>query len=361
MNSVGDITQALTEIFSLAVKEGGSDIHIKPNNKVKIRLHGSLVPVNGPVITAENSEKMVLSTMTDTQQESFIRNRELDYALVMPNLGRFRVNAYYARGNVGLVARLVKTDPIPLSNLGVPDAVRDLSAETNGLVLITGATGSGKTTTLAGIIDYINKTRSVNVVTIEDPIEFLFEDDKASIIQRELYADTLSFASALRSSLRQDPDVILVGELRDKETVETALRAAETGHLVLSTMHTNSAGETLDRLLDFFSASEKSQIRGMLSTALRGVVCQRLVKAINGGRQNVVEVMINTGRIPDAIAGVRDSDYTEIIESAHDKGMQSFEDHLERLVGQGRITPATALRNSTRKKNLEMRLDFLKR
>lgn len=356
-----DITGVLAEIFALAVKEGGSDIHIKPNNRVKIRLHGSLVSVNGPIINAESSERMVLSTMTDTQKESFVRNRELDYALVLPNLGRFRVNAYYARGDIGLVARLVKTDPIPLSKLGVPDTVKTLSGEANGLILITGATGSGKTTTLAGIIDDINRNRAVNVITIEDPIEFLFEDNKASIIQRELYADTLSFASALRSALRQDPDVILVGELRDKETVETALRAAETGHLVLSTMHTNSASETIDRLLDFFSASEKVQIRGMLSTTLRGVVCQRLVKAIDGGRQNVVEIMVNKGRIPDAISGVRDSDYIEIIEAAHDKGMQSFEDHLERLVDQGRITPATALKNSTRKKNLEMRLDYLKR
>lgn len=346
----------LSGMLELAVEKGGSDIHVKAGSLPRIRINGLLRPIRKTAVSVQEAEAIVFATMNAQQKEDFERDKELDYAIAVEGLGRFRINAYFSRGQVGLVARIVNSEPIPLENLGMPDAVAALAGELNGLIIVAGATGSGKTTTLAGMLDLINRTKPVNIVTIEDPIEFIYVEQRASIIQRELYSDTNSFSNALRASLRQDPDVILIGEMRDKETVETALHAAETGHLVLSTLHTNSAGETIDRLVDFFAPTEQAQIRGILSSTLRGVICQRLVETKVGGRQAAVEILVNRGRVPEAIANPSKYDLYKLITEGRALGMQTFEDHLVDLVSEGKIDKAIALSKTTKRHSLELKL-----
>jgi twitching motility protein PilT len=336
----------------------GSDLHCKVGSPPRVRIDGRLRRLQAPVLTAQDTERMVDEVLRDDLAEEFATTHEADFAYAVAGLGRFRVNAFRARGAAGLVFRRVSMGAIPLEDLGLPEVVASLALEPRGLVLVTGPTGSGKSTTLAGMVDLINLQREVHIVTIEDPIEVLHEDKLGMINQREVRVDTGDFAAALRSAMRQDPDVILVGEMRDQETVKAALQAAETGHLVLSTLHTTDAQETISRIIDFFPPHEQKQIRLSLAQALRGIVCQRLIaRADELGRCVAVEILVNTGRIADAIAdqektlGVED-----LVAEGAFYGMQTFDQHLVTLVRDGLVSIDDAMLTSTNPHDLTVEL-----
>jgi twitching motility protein PilT len=336
--SVQPYLRALVDLF-------GSDLHCKVGSPPRVRLDGRLRRLEGPVLTADDTAAMVDEVLRPDLRAEFDSSSEVDFAYSVAGLGRFRVNAFWARGAVGLVFRRVTVGAVPIEELGLPEVVRRLALEQRGLILVTGPTGSGKSTTLASMVDLINRSREVHVVTIEDPIEVLHEDKLAMINQREVRVDTGDFNAALRAALRQDPDVILVGEMRDQETVKAAITAAETGHLVLSTLHTTDAQETVNRIIDFFTPQDQRQVRLSLAAALRGVVCQRLVERADGqGRCAVVEVCVNTGRVSDAIVDEdKSSTIGELVADGHYYGMQTFDQHLVTLVRDGVVQMDAAL------------------
>ncbi|WP_041292687.1 type IV pilus twitching motility protein PilT [Kineococcus radiotolerans] len=319
----------------------GSDLHCKAGSPPRIRIDGRLRALQAPALTADVTERMLEQILRPDLVEEFARTHEADFAYSLPHgAGRFRVNAFRQRGSVGLVLRRVAAQAVPLAGLGVPPVIEQLALEHRGLLLVTGPTGSGKTTTLAGMIDHINTVRESHIVTIEDPIEVLHTDNRSMISQREVRLDTADFTTALRAAMRQDPDVILVGEMRDQETVKAALSAAETGHFVMSTLHTIDAAETIARIIDFFPPHEQKQVRLALAGSLRGIVCQRLVPRADGaGRCVVMEVCVNTGRIADAISDPdKTSQITDLIREGQYYRMQTFDQHLVALVRDGVVT-----------------------
>ncbi|MGN8245981.1 type IV pilus twitching motility protein PilT [Cellulomonas soli] len=337
---------------------GGSDLHVKVGSAPRVRVDGRLRKLQVPELRPSDTERMLEEVLPDDLVEEFRLKHEADFAYSVPGVGRFRVNAYQARGTYGMVFRRVAVGAQSLDELGLPEVVGELALEPRGLVLVTGPTGSGKTTTLASMVDLINSYREVNIVTIEDPIEILHHDKKAIVSQREVRQDTADFTVALRAAMRQDPDVILVGEMRDVETVRAALSAAETGHLVLSTLHTIDAPETVNRIVDFFPPHEQKQVRVALAQALRGVVSQRLARKSDGsGRRAVVEVMVNTGRTAEVIldpqAGpplidlIRDGDFYK---------MQTFDQHLFQLVRDDVITYDEAIATASNPHDLTVEL-----
>ena len=332
-SSVVPYLKALVQLF-------GSDLHCKVGSPPRVRIDGKLRRLQAPQLTAEDTEAMVAEVLRADLLAEFARTNEADFAYSLPGVGRFRVNTFRARGACGLVFRRVAVGAIPLSELGLPEAVGRLALERRGLVLVTGPTGAGKTTTLAGMVHLINSQREVHIVTIEDPIEVLHEDELAMVNQREVRVDTGDFNTALRAAMRQDPDVILIGEMRDAETVAAALAAAETGHFVMSTLHTTDAQETIARIIDFFPPHEQQQIRLSLSGALRGIICQRLVpRSDDRGRCLAVEICVNTGRIADAIADQdKTSQITELIAEGGFYGMQTFDNHLVQLIRDGVVS-----------------------
>lgn len=357
MKELEHLDKRLHTILLSAVQHDASDIHIKPDDAPRLRINGVLRPLQMAVFDASETEKMVRSTMTNDQWADFCARQEKDYSIEGPEIGRYRVNAYVSRGKQGMVLRRLPDSPPDLSKMGLPLPVLGLAEQKNGLILVCGATGSGKSTTLAGLVHIINQTRNVHVITIEDPIEFVHKDIKASILQREVGLDTKNFSTSLHSALRQDPDVILLGEMRDEETVRTALSASETGHLVLSTLHATSAAEAVNRFLDFFPQEERAAARSTLSSSLRGIVCQRLVPDITGtGRVAVLEVLINAGRMPQAIAEPEKYDIKEIIATSPTWGMQTFDDHLFQLMAQQKIAPDTALQNASNRQDMTVRI-----
>ena len=331
--SVIPFLRALTELF-------GSDLHCKVGSPPRIRIDGKLRRLDVPSLSPADTEAMASEVLRDDLRAQFDRTNEADFAYSLSGVGRYRVNAFRQRGSVGLVFRRVNVGAIPLDKLGVPDVIARLALEPRGLVLVTGPTGSGKTTTLAGMVDKINSEREVHLVTVEDPIEVLHEDKLAMINQREVRVDTENFGVALRAAMRQDPDVILIGEMRDQETVHSALAAAETGHFVMSTLHTQDAKETINRIIDFFPPHEQKQIRLSLAGALKGIICQRLVPRADGsGRALVMEVCIHTGRIADAIADPdKTSTIGDLIKEGGFYGMQSFDMHLVELIRDGVVS-----------------------
>jgi twitching motility protein PilT len=340
------------------VESGGSDLHCKVGSPPRIRIDGKLRKLQTRDLTAADTEVMVREVLRDDLAEEFRQSNEADFAYSLHGVGRFRVNAFRARGAAGLVFRRVSIGAIPLEELGLPAVLGQLALEPRGLVLVTGPTGSGKTTTLAGMIDHINANREVHIVTIEDPIEVLHFDKVAMVNQREVRVDTEDFSTALRAAMRQDPDVILVGEMRDHETVKAALAAAETGHFVLSTLHTTDAQETVNRVIDFFPPHEQKQVRLSLAGALRGIVCQRLVPRADGeGRCVAMEVAVNTGRIAEAIAEPdKTSTMTTLIADGSFYGMQTFDQHLVALFRDGVITLEAAMGASTSPHDLMVEL-----
>ena len=339
----------LNEILKIALKGGASDIHLKPGLPPMFRVDGALVPLkNGERLAPEELQKVAFSIVTPAQKSRFDETREVDLAYSIAGLGRFRVNVFQQRGSVGIVFRVIPFGVKTIESLHLPKVIENIAMEHRGLVLVTGTTGSGKSTTLAAMIDYINSNRTCHIMTIEDPIEFLIRDRRSIVNQREIGVDTQSFANALRAALRQDPDVILVGEMRDFETIETALTAAETGHLVMSTLHTLDATETINRIISVFPPYQQKQVRLQLAAILKSVISQRLVPRADGkGRVPALEVLMSTARVRECIA---DKDRTKEISDAIAKGfttygMQTFDQSLMQHVKSDLVTYDEALKH----------------
>lgn len=343
------------------VEQGGSDLHCKVGSPPRVRINGRLCRLDAPDLTSEHTEAMLATVLPEDLRTAFDQHSEADFAYALAGVGRFRVNAFRSRGSVGLVFRRVSMGAASLADLGLPATLETLALEPRGLVLVTGPTGAGKTTTLAAMIDHINVQRDVHIMTIEDPIEVLHFDKRAMVNQREVRVDTESFATALRAAMRQDPDVILVGEMRDEETVRAALSAAETGHLVLSTLHTTDAAETVNRIIDFFPPFEQKQVRLSLATVLRGVVCQRLVPRADGqGRMVCLEICVNTGRVAEAIVDPdKTSTIPQLLADGGFYGMQTFDQHLTRLFAEGLVSYDAALGASSNRHDLTVALRSL--
>ncbi|MDQ3679768.1 MAG: PilT/PilU family type 4a pilus ATPase [Actinomycetota bacterium] len=336
-----------------------SDLHIKVGAAPRMRVHGALSTVEGEErLSSEGTEEIAAAIMRPDVAGQFAKHNEADFAYAIADVGRFRVNVFRQRGTVAMVFRRVRTSAASFEELGLPEVVARLASEPRGLVLVTGPTGSGKTTTLAAMIDHINRTREVHIITIEDPIEVLHHDEMAEVNQREIGFDTDDFAVAMRSAMRQDPDVILVGEMRDSETVATALRAAETGHLVFSTLHTIDATETINRIVDFFPPFQQNQVRVALAGALRGTICQRLVPRSNGdGRVAALEVMVVNGRLQQCIIDPnKTSDIHEIVADGEYYGMQTFDQALVRLFEQGAVDLRDAMMTASNPHDLKVML-----
>jgi twitching motility protein PilT len=350
----------LDRLLALLAQWEGSDLHLKAGAAPRMRIDGELRQLsNEEIFSSEETELVVEAIMPPRIAEIFEQRHEADFAYSVPGVGRFRCNAFYQRGSVAIVMRRVRPSPGTAEELRLPRVIYDLADEARGLVLVTGPTGSGKTTTLATMIDHINRSRPCHIVTIEDPIEYLHRDQMAAIEQREVGFDTDSFASAMRVVLRQDPDVILVGEIRDPETAYAALSAAETGHLVLTTLHTINATETIHRIVDFFPPHQQSQIRVSLGGALRGTIAQRLVRRGDGtGRVPALEVMVVNGRIRQCIA---DPDITaeieQIVAEGEYYGMQTFDQSLAELLQEGTITLQEALSVASNAHDLRVLLE----
>ena len=342
-----DITHALRRL----VEVGGSDLHLKVGAPALARVDGLLAPLEAdtPKLTPQDTEDAVHALLHDEAKLAELRSEhEVDFAHSMPGVARFRVNAFRQRGSLSLVCRVIPVTIRTIDELALPPVVRTLAEEERGIVLLTGTTGSGKSTTLAAMIDHMNETAARHVVTIEDPIEFLHSDKRSVINQREVGEDTTSFKRALRRVLRQDPDVILVGEMRDEETVHTALSAAETGHLVLSTVHTVDAPETVNRIIDFFPPHMHGQVRAMLAGTLKGVISQRLVRGADGGRVATCEILRMTGRVRDMIMDPdKTGQLTEVVADGAYYGMQTFDQALFHHVKAGRVTADEALKAAT--------------
>jgi twitching motility protein PilT len=350
-----DLDRLLRRLFDL----GGSDLHLKSSSPPRVRVNGDLSRLQGEEpAPPEDMANLARAIMPGRLWEHFAEHHEADFAYGIEELARFRVNAYQERGAVGMVFRLVRPSARSFEDLGLPEAVRTLAAEQRGLVLVTGPTGSGKTTTLAAMLDDINHRRECNIITIEDPIEVMHKDDKAAISQREVGFDTDSFLVALRAALREDPDVILVGEMRDAETVATALSAAETGHLVFSTLHTIDAVETVNRIIDFFPPGQQRQARASLAGALKGTICQRLVPTKDGsGRVPVLEIMVVNGRIQQAIVDPgKEIDINQIIREGEYYGMQTFDQALVKLLEEGLIDLRAATQAASNPHDLRVAL-----
>lgn len=340
----------INQILKKAANQKGSDIHLKVGSKPVVRVSGSLDKLEEfPRISPEMIMEMGYSMMTAQQKAYYMKTHDLDMAYSVPGLGRFRVNVFQQRGNMGMVLRIIPTKIQTIRELQLPDVIEKIATEERGLILVTGTTGSGKSTTLASIIDHMNATKKANIVTVEDPIEFMIRDKQSLVNQRELGVDTISFAKAIKSALRQDPDIMLVGEMRDLETIETALTAAETGHLVLSTLHTMDAPETINRIVSVFPPHQQKQIGLQLSSILKAVISQRLIPTKDGGRAPAVEVMMVTPRIKEMIADplrrkeIRDA----IADGFTNYGMQTFDQSLMGLISKGLITYEDALRYSS--------------
>src|SRR5881275_1092522 len=346
----------LNEILQVALRGGASDIHLKAGLPPMFRVDGSLVPLkDARRLPPEEISRMAFGIMNDYQKEKFKAQNELDLAYGVPGLGRFRVNVFQQRGTIGVVLRVIPFKISTIEQLVLPKILEKVASEQRGLILVTGTTGSGKSTTLAAMVDHINSNETCHIMTIEDPIEFLIRDKRSIVNQREVGVDTLSFAQALKSALRQDPDVILVGEMRDLETIETALTAAETGHLVLSTLHTLDATETISRIISAFPPHQQKQVRLQLGAVLRAVVSQRLVPRADGkGRVAAVEVLVANSRIREMI---EDKDLTkEISQSFTTYGMQTFDQSLMGLFKQNLIAYEEALRQCSNPDDFALRV-----
>jgi twitching motility protein PilT len=346
-------------LLSQTIELGGSDLHLKVDSPPRVRVDGVLIPLDEPVISDDDTETVlhVVTQRTPRKYEHFVDSGDLDTAYSAPGVGRFRVNGFRQKGSISFAFRYVPALVPTLDSLGLPHGVRRLSDEHRGLVLVTGVTGSGKTTTLAAMIDHINNSRQQHIVTLEDPIEIVHTDRSSIVQQREVGLDVDSFHEGMRRVLRQDPDVILIGELRDEESARTALQAGESGHLVLSTMHTIDARETIGRMIELFAPEKQPLVRQIMGNVLRGVISQRLIPQIDGGRVAAVEVMVNTARIAEMI---RDSTKTDGITKAIEEGrvhdMQTFQQHLVSLVLDGIVDEETAGTAATNRHDFELAL-----
>ncbi len=351
----------IDEALSRLVEQEGSDLHLKVPSPPVARVHGELRAIEGAEpLSGEDTERALRQILTEPRLlEEFERDGEVDFSYAIPGLSRFRVSAFRQRGSISLALRAIPFQIRTTDDLGLPPVIRALADEPRGIVLLTGTTGSGKSTTLAAMVDHINSTKAHHIITLEDPIEYLHRDKRSIINQREVGQDTESFGRAMRRVLRQDPDAILVGEMRDEETVRTALSAAETGHLVLSTLHTLDATETVNRIIDFFPPHLQQQARVMLAATLRGVVGQRLVRRPDGeGRVAVCEVLVVTGRVQDLILNPKETGrLTEVIAEGEYYGMQTFDQALLKHVMAGSIDEETAYAAASSPHDFKLMLD----
>ncbi len=345
-------------LFKLMVDRKASDLFFTANSPIKIKIEGQIFPINKQILTPETVRQAAYGLMSAEQLEYFHREFEIDFAISEPGLGRFRVNVFHQRGYPAMVLRYITANMPKLEQLGLPDTVRDLAAQKRGLMLIVGATGSGKSTTLAAMIDHRNETVSEHIITIEDPIEFLHTNKRSIVNQREIGIDTKSYERALRSAMRAAPDVILIGEIRDRETMQSAINLSGTGHLVLATLHANNAAETMDRVINMFPRDQHHQIFLDISQYLRAIMAQRLVMGKDGKRAAAVEIMLNTPHIAELIRKGDIIAIKEAIAASSERGIQSFDTALVRLVQDGRVSLEEALNHADSRSNLEAKINF---
>jgi twitching motility protein PilT len=332
----------ITELLGFSVKQGASDLHITAGMPPLIRVDGDMRKINVPAMDHKEVHGLIYEIMTDKQRKDYEQFLETDFSFEVPGLARFRVNAFNQNRGAAAVFRTIPSTVLSMEQLGMGPVFKQVSDLARGLVVVTGPTGSGKSTTLAAMMDYVNNTRYEHILTIEDPIEFVHESKKCLVNQREVHRDTLGFQEALRSALREDPDIILVGELRDLETIRLALTAAETGHLVFGTLHTTSAAKTIDRIIDVFPAAEKSMVRSMLSESLQAVISQALLKKNGGGRVAAHEIMIGTPAIRNLIREDKVAQMYSAIQTGSSVGMKTLDQCLKELVQKGAITKEAA-------------------
>jgi twitching motility protein PilT len=345
----------------VGVQNGASDIHFRPGDPPIYRFNGVLRPLKMERLTAEQTREVALQLIAEQEVRERIDSiKEHDASYGLAGVARFRVNIYRQRGSLAIILRIIPATVPSIDGLGLPEVLKTIASQDRGLVLVTGATGSGKSSTLAAMIDHINRNESLHILTIEDPIEFMYKNIKSSISQREIGPDTSSFAIALRSALRQDPDVILVGEMRDTETIDIALKASETGHLVLSTVHTTDASRTISRLVSVFNAEEQTMVRMRLADSLKATISQRLLpKADNKGRAVALEIMVQTKTVQEYIREDRANEIKDVIEKGRDTyGTQSFDQHLSQLYKTGVITLDTARSAATNPADFQRALEF---
>ncbi|RLC58966.1 MAG: twitching motility protein PilT [Chloroflexi bacterium] len=336
----------IAQLLAFGVKQGASDLHLSAGLPPMIRVDGDIRRINVPEMEHKQVHDMIYDIMSDKQRKDYEEFLETDFSFEIPGLARFRVNAFNHNRGAGGVFRTIPSKILSLEDLGAPKIFQEISEFPRGIVLVTGPTGSGKSTTLAAMVDYKNDTEYGHILTVEDPIEFVHESKKCLVNQREVHRDTLGFNEALRSALREDPDTILVGEMRDLETIRLALSAAETGHLVFGTLHTSSAAKTIDRIVDVFPAAEKSMVRSMLSESLKAVIAQTLMKKIGGGRVAAHEIMIGTPAIRNLIREDKIAQMYSAIQTGQNVGMQTLDQNLKTLLGQGVVSKEEAKRKA---------------
>ncbi|HGN5054204.1 TPA: type IV pilus twitching motility protein PilT [Neisseria meningitidis] len=343
----------ITDLLAFGAKNKASDLHLSSGISPMIRVHGDMRRINLPEMSAEEVGNMVTSVMNDHQRKIYQQNLEVDFSFELPNVARFRVNAFNIGRGPAAVFRTIPSTVLSLEELKAPSIFQKIAESPRGMVLVTGPTGSGKSTTLAAMINYINETQPAHILTIEDPIEFVHQSKKSLINQRELHQHTLSFANALSSALREDPDVILVGEMRDPETIGLALTAAETGHLVFGTLHTTGAAKTIDRIVDVFPAGEKEMVRSMLSESLTAVISQNLLKTRDGnGRVASHEILISNPAVRNLIRENKIAQINSVLQTGQASGMQTMDQSLQSLVRQGLIAPEVARRRAQNSESL---------
>ena len=336
----------IAQLLAFGVKQGASDLHLSAGLPPMIRVDGDIRRINVPEMDHKQVHDMVYDIMSDKQRKDYEEYWETDFSFEIPGLARFRVNAFNHNRGSGAVLRTIPSKILSLEDLGAPKIFQDISDYPRGIVLVTGPTGSGKSTTLAAMVDYKNDSEYGHILTVEDPIEFVHESKKCLVNQREVHRDTLGFNEALRSALREDPDTILVGEMRDLETIRLALSAAETGHLVFGTLHTSSAAKTIDRIVDVFPAAEKSMVRSMLSESLKAVIAQTLLKKIGGGRIAAHEIMIGTPAIRNLIREDKVAQMYSAIQTGQSVGMQTLDQNLQGLLKQGAVAKEEAMKKA---------------
>jgi len=342
-----DYQEQLEDLLALAIKAQSSDLHISVGHPPVLRIAGQLSPlIKKKKLTSEETQGLAFALMTSSQQERFLRKKDIDFSYNFENKSRFRINVFFQSKGISVALRLVPNKIPTIKELNLPSILSRFTQPNQGFILMTGPSSHGKSTTLAALIDEINHNKTDHIITIEDPIEYVFEDDKCIIDQREVYQDTVSFARALRATFRQDPDVIMVGEMRDPETVSTAITAAETGHLVFATLHTNSAAQSIHRIVDSFPPNQQSQIRAQLSGSLLGVVSQRLIPRLKGGLIPACEIMISTPAVASLIRENKIHELPLVIETSAEKGMISLNRYLADLVKKGEISIKSALNYS---------------
>ncbi|MDZ7586194.1 MAG: type IV pilus twitching motility protein PilT [Patescibacteria group bacterium] len=342
----------IKELLKITIDKKASDLHLVAGLPAYLRIDGKLLAVDGEILTAAQAEDLVVPMLTPAQKDKFLVNKELDLSVAFGTLGRFRVNVYFQQNSMAAALRLISEKIRSIEELSLPKICLELTELKQGLVLVTGPTGHGKSTTLAAIINHINQNRAEHIVTIEDPIEYIYKPIKSIISQREMHGDTHSWSVALRSVLREDPDVVLVGEMRDYETIAAALTVAETGHLVLATLHTNSAGQTIDRIVDVFPEHQQAQIRMQLSSTLAAVISQRLIPAIGGGRVASTEVLLGSNAVKTTIREGKSHLINNVIQTSGDLGMHSLEQDLADLVNTGKVDLKVAEEYSLSPKDL---------